>query len=71
MAVQEKVFRLEIAVDNVARVQVIKGFNNASRVETGRRIVKVAAIPQDRPQFAAETGLHQHVDVLVIPVCVE
>ena len=68
MTVEEQVFRFEITVDDVARMQIVKGLDDARRVEASGRVVKVTAITQDRPQFAAKAGLHQHVDVLVIPV---
>lgn len=68
VTVQEEVLRLEIAVDDVARVQVIKGLNDAGRVEQSGPVVEMPAVTQDRPQLAAQTGLHQHIDVLVISV---
>lgn len=47
-------------------MQIVERLHNARRVETRGRIVKVALVPQDRPQLAAQTALHQHVQVLAV-----
>lgn len=68
MSVEEQVLRLEIAIDDVARVQVIKRLDDARRVEARGRFVEVAAVAKDRPQLAAQARLHQHVHELVVAV---
>ena len=68
VGVEEQVLRFEIAVDDVARVEVIERLDDARRVEAGGGLVEVAAVAQDRPQLAAEARLHQHVHELVVPV---
>jgi hypothetical protein len=35
MSVQEQVFRLQVAIDNIVRVQVIEGQRDLSRIEFG------------------------------------
>ena len=52
----------------MSRVQIVERFDDARRVECCGGFVKVAAITEDRPEFAAKTSLHEHVDKLVITV---
>lgn len=47
-------------------MQVIKRLHNAGGVEAGGAIVKVASVPQYRPQLTAQAALHQHVEVFAI-----
>lgn len=47
-------------------MQIAKCLYNASRVEARGRIVKVPLVPENRPQFAPETGLHEHVQILPV-----
>lgn len=66
VGVEEEVLGLEVAVNDPTAVQVFKGLDDAGRVEAGRVVVEIAAVAQDRPQLAAQAGLHQHVEVLAI-----
>ncbi len=43
---QQQVLRLQVSVDDVTRVQVVERFQDAGRVEPGRRVVEVASIPE-------------------------
>ena len=43
--VEEEVLRLEVPVDDAARVEEVEGLHQARRVELGRTVVKVAAVP--------------------------
>lgn len=47
-------------------MEVVKGLHNAGGVEARGSVVEVAAIPQDGPQFTAQTTLHQHVEIFAI-----
>ena len=67
-AVEEKVLWFKIAIDDVSRVQIVERLDHARRVECGSGFVKVTSITKDRPQFAAKTSFHEHVDKLVITV---
>ena len=45
-------------------MEKLEGFYDARDVESRRGIVELTAIAQDRPQFAAKTHFHEHVQVL-------
>ena len=47
-------------------MQVVKGLDHAGRVEPGGAVVKVAPVPENRPQLSAQAALHQHVQVLAV-----
>lgn len=64
--VEQQVLRLEVSVDDVPAVQVAERLDHAGRVEAGCRVVEVAPVSQDGPQLAAQTRLHQHVQVLAV-----
>lgn len=64
--VEQQVLRLEVSVDDVPAVQVAERLDHAGRVEAGCRVVEVTPVSQDGPQLAAQTRLHQHVQVLAV-----
>ena len=70
MSVEQQIFGLQIPVDNVAGVQIVEGFDDAGRVEAGRRLLEVTAVAQNRPHFTTQTHFHQHVDEFGVAVCV-
>ena len=45
LAVQEKVLGFQVAVNDTATVQIIKGLHHTSRVETRGRIIKGLSVP--------------------------
>lgn len=47
-------------------MKIVERLYHARRIETRRGIVKVTLVAQDRPQFASQTALHQHVQILAI-----
>lgn len=49
-------------------MQVIKSLDDASRIEARGAVVEVTSIAQYRPQLTAQTGFHQHVDVLGVAI---
>lgn len=53
-------------IDNIARMQIIKRLHHASRIESRRAVIEMALIAQNRPQFAAQAALHQHVQIFAI-----
>lgn len=64
--IEQHVLRLEVAIDDVTRVKVIKSLKDTRRVEASRRIVKVASVPKNRPQLTAETRFQHHVEILCV-----
>lgn len=66
MTVQQQILRLQVPVDDIPRVEIIKCLNNTRRIESRGRVIEVALVPQNSPQFTAQTCLHQHIKVLSI-----
>lgn len=64
--IQQQILWLQIPVDNVARVQIVKRLHNASCIESSGGIIEVALITQYRPEFATQAALHQHIQILLV-----
>ena len=47
-------------------MKVLEGLNDAGGVEPGGAVVEITTIPQNGPQFTAQTRLHQHVQILSV-----
>lgn len=55
-----------LPVYDVSRMKIVESLDHASCVKSSGCIIKVPPITQNRPQFTAETALHQHVQVFAI-----
>ncbi len=64
--VEQQILRLEVAVHNVLRVQVLKDEHDLSGVESRRLIIEVPGAPQMREEFAANHILHHKIDVSLV-----
>jgi len=50
-------------------MKVVKGQDDAGHVELGGGVREPLASPEQRPQFSAQAGFHQHVEKLCIVIC--
>ena len=64
VAVKEQVLRLQVAVDDVVRVQIIKREGDFGGIELGDRIREALGFPQQAEQLSALDKVHDHVEVL-------
>ena len=66
--VEQQILRLEVSVDDLAVVQVLKGGDDDSRVKGSHRLLKVALLTEEREELAALHELEQHVQrVAILP----
>lgn len=68
---EQAIFRFKVPIDDLSGVEIFEAFEYAGDKESSRVIIKVAPVPERRPQFTAETRLHQHVDVFRISISSE
>ncbi len=68
VGVQKAVFRLQISIDDISRVNKLQAFQHASNEESGREVVEVSPISQRRPQFPAQANIHNHVHKFSITI---
>jgi hypothetical protein len=47
-------------------VQIVERLHHARRVEPSGGVVEVSLVPQDGPQLAPQTTLHQHVQIFAV-----
>lgn len=66
--VEQQVLRLQVAVDDALRVQVLEGRGDLRAVEVAGRRAEPARVPQVREQLAAAHVLEEHVDARVVAV---
>ena len=44
-------------------MKILKSFDNTSCIELSGTIIKLLLVSEDGPEFTAQAGLHQHVQV--------
>jgi hypothetical protein len=59
VSIEEEVFRLEVAVDNVAIVEILKSEGDSGRVEARCIIGECVGLAQVSEEFAAD-GIFEH-----------
>jgi hypothetical protein len=64
MAVEQQVLGLQVAVDDVVRVQVVEGEGDLSGVELCDGVGEALRLAQQAEQLAALDKVHDHVQVL-------
>lgn len=66
MAVEQQVLWLQVAVDDVVRVQVVEGEGDLGSVELGDGVGEALGLAQQTEQLAALDKVHDHVQVLAV-----
>ena len=66
--VQQQILWLEVPVEDALVMQVLQRLDNAGRVEASLGVVEACPIAEDGPELATQAGLHEHVEVPVVPV---
>ena len=64
VAVEQQVLGLQVAVDDVVRVQVVEGQGDLGGVELGDGVGEALGLAQQTEQLAALDKVHDHVQVL-------
>lgn len=64
MAVEQQVLRLQVAVDDVVRVQIVEGEGDFGGIELGDGVGEALGLAQQTKQLAALDKVHDHVEVL-------
>lgn len=71
LAVEQDVLGLQVAVDNLFRVEVLDGAHNLRGVEEPRGVAEAPAAAQVAEQLAAGHVVHQHVEEALVVVSPE
>lgn len=66
MAVEQQVLGLEVAVDDVVRVQVVEGEGDFGGIELGDGVGEALGLAQQAEELAALDKVHDHVEVLCV-----
>ena len=66
VSVQQQILRLQVAVDDVVRVQIVERKRDFGGVELGDGVGKALALAQQAEQLAALDKVHDHVQVLAV-----
>lgn len=70
-AVQQDVFRFQVAIDNIFGVEVLNGAHDLRGIEEACSIAEAPAASQVAKQLAAWHVVHQHVEEALIVVSPE
>lgn len=66
MAVEKQIFGLQVSIDNVHVMQVLKREDNLGSIKLGYRIGKALGLAQQTEELATLDKVHDHVKVLCV-----